>query len=98
MSALFQLNSLREYPSLKAILYYSSQDLHTQYGLRHFLNKYNLAAADNPQYADVCIGYSAPEGLGSKTQILLSSTAKAEIRPARRLGGKRIQAVKKKII
>ncbi|MDD5701802.1 MAG: polysaccharide deacetylase family protein [Dehalococcoidales bacterium] len=76
MSALFQLNSLREYPSLKAILYYSSQDLHAQYGLRHFLNKYNFAAADNPQNADVCIGYSASEGLGSKTQILLSSTAK----------------------
>ncbi len=76
MSALFQLNSLREHPSLKAKLYYSSQDLYAQYGLRHFLNKYNFAAADNPQYADVCIGYSASEIPGPKTQILLSSTAK----------------------
>jgi hypothetical protein len=62
--------------SSKQITIFSDfQEPYAQYGLQHFMKKYGFTSADNPQNADVYLGYSPFLNGQQRIQIIMNVTA-----------------------
>jgi hypothetical protein len=59
-------------------IYNDIKEPYVNYGLQHFLKKYNLSCVNDPQNADIYLSYLPPENCNARVKILFNTNAKDE--------------------